>query len=86
MPRISEFNGILIQMFHREHGPPHFHATSAEDEALIEIDPIRILDGRLPPRARRLVFAWAALHQPGLLDNWRRAMAKKSLQRIDPLD
>jgi len=29
--------GILIQIFWREHGPPHFHALYAEHEALIDI-------------------------------------------------
>jgi hypothetical protein len=26
MPTISTFYGILIQMFWRDHAPPHFHA------------------------------------------------------------
>ncbi|MER0170968.1 MAG: DUF4160 domain-containing protein [Nitrosomonas sp.] len=35
MPTISQFFGIVIQMFWREHAPPHFHALYAEYEALI---------------------------------------------------
>jgi hypothetical protein len=26
MPRISEFYGILVYMYYRDHAPPHFHA------------------------------------------------------------
>ncbi|MFQ5674633.1 MAG: DUF4160 domain-containing protein [bacterium] len=26
MPAISMFFGIVVRMFFREHGPPHFHA------------------------------------------------------------
>lgn len=26
MPTISVFYGIVIEMYWREHGPPHFHA------------------------------------------------------------
>lgn len=37
MPTISQFFGIVIQMFWREHAPPHFHALYAEHEALIDI-------------------------------------------------
>lgn len=37
MPTISQFFGIVIQMFWREHAPPHFHALYAEYEALIDI-------------------------------------------------
>ncbi len=36
MPTISQFFGIVIQMFWREHAPPHFHALYGEFEALIE--------------------------------------------------
>lgn len=37
MPTISQFFGIVIQMFWREHAPPHFHALYAEYEALIDV-------------------------------------------------
>ena len=30
MPRIAEFYGIAIYMYHREHGVPHFHALYGE--------------------------------------------------------
>lgn len=85
MPRVSEFYGIVIQMFTREHAPPHFHAAYGGDEALIGIDPIRVLNGRLPRRAHRLVFERAALHQGELMENWRRAEQRESLDRIEPL-
>lgn len=56
MPRISEFYGIVISMFYKDHVPPHFHAIYAEHEAIIGIDPIRVLEGHLPRRALSLVF------------------------------
>jgi hypothetical protein len=37
MPTISTFYGILIQMFWKDHAPPHFHALYAEEEALFDI-------------------------------------------------
>ncbi len=86
MPRVSEFYGIVIQMFHREHGITHFHASYGNDEALVGFDPICVLSGRLSGRALRLVLEWAALHQDELVDNWDRAKAKGSLRRIAPLD
>ncbi len=43
MPRISEFFGIVIYMYWRDHGPPHFHAIYAEEEALISIDGLSVL-------------------------------------------
>ena len=55
MPRVSEFYGIVIAMYVREHELAHFHAACGEYEAVIGIDPIRVLEGRLPTRAHRLV-------------------------------
>ena len=37
MPRVSEFYGISIYIYYREHMPPHFHALHAEEEAVIAI-------------------------------------------------
>ena len=56
MPTISSFYGILIQIFWREHGPPHFHALYAEHEALIEIRTLEVLQGAVPKRALGLVL------------------------------
>jgi Domain of unknown function (DUF4160) len=34
MPIVSIFFGIVIRMFHREHAPPHYHASYQGFEAL----------------------------------------------------
>ncbi len=85
MPKIAEFSGISIIMYQREHEPPHFHVTYGEFKAAVGIDPLRILKGSLPARIQRLVFGWASLHQPELLDNWERVRVKESPVRIPPL-
>lgn len=56
------------------------------DVALIDIQTLRVLQGRLPRRALALVLEWAELHQEELTDNWARAERHESLNRIDPLD
>jgi hypothetical protein len=45
MPTISTFYGILIQIFWRDHGPPHFHALYGEHEALIDIRTLEVMQG-----------------------------------------
>ena len=45
MPTISQFFSIVIQMFWREHAPPHFHALYAEHEALIDIRTLEVVGG-----------------------------------------
>lgn len=66
MPRISEFYGITIYMYWRDHNPPHFHAMYGSDEALVSIADGSLIAGSLPPRALRLVEEWRALHQSQL--------------------
>jgi hypothetical protein len=69
MPTISVFYGILIQMFWREHAPPHFHALYAEHEALIDIRTLAVIRGSLPRRALALVREWATLHYDELMED-----------------
>jgi hypothetical protein len=86
VPRIAEFYGIVIAMFHNDHEPAHFHATYGEYRAVVGIDPLRVLDGTLPPRALRMVMAWARTHQLELRQNWQRARERQPLTRIEPRD
>ncbi len=86
MPTISIFNGIKIQMYYREHYPPHFHAELGEEAAEVGIDPIMILEGGLSRKTRSQVFEWAAIHQAELRANWELARAGLPLRSIAPLD
>jgi hypothetical protein len=48
MPIIAVFNGIIIQMFFEDHGPPHVHAIYAGAKALVRISDGEIIRGMLP--------------------------------------
>ncbi len=85
MPRISEFYGIVIYMYYRDHGVPHFHAIYGEHEAVIAIRGLRVLDGGLPRRALSLVRAWGKLHVEELQRDWERARERRPLRPIAPL-
>lgn len=88
MPEISRFYGIVIRMFLKEHGVPHFHAYFGDAAAQIEIDTGRPLGGTLPRRALGLVEEWTQLHRDELLANWHRAEERdnpEALIAIDPL-
>ncbi len=86
MPVISRFFGIAIRMYFGDHAPPHFHARYAEHEAVISIESLAVIEGRLPPRARRMVVEWAALHRQALRHDWKLARAGLPLQPIAPLE
>lgn len=75
MPELSRFFGIIIRMYMEvgsPHHEPHFHAYCQDDVAVFSLDPIEEIAGTLPRRQRRLVEAWAELHQAELLANWQR--------------
>jgi len=85
LPKISEFFGIAIYIYWREHPPPHFHARYAGDEVLISIDDLSVLEGSVSPRALGLIIEWATLHQNELLTAWADAEALRPLGKIEPL-
>ena len=82
MPTVAWFYGISIQMFFNDHNPPHFHARYGNAKALVRILDGRLISGELPPTARRLVEQWALARRAELEENWRRARAKRPLERI----
>ena len=85
MPEISRFLGIVIGMFYREHGVPHFHAVYGEHEISVEVE-TGTIHGEFPPRALRLILEWAELHKAELLENWQLAREGQPLERIAPLE
>jgi len=85
MPRISEFFGIVICMYYDDHAPPHFHARYAGQEAVIEIESLRVLAGSLSPRAQGLVVEWALLRRAELRNAWTLAEQFKPLPWVDAL-
>jgi hypothetical protein len=84
MPVIARFYGIVVKMYfsQSEHGVPHFHAIYGEYNAVFSIDPIELMEGDLPPRARRLVTEWAASHQ----DELRRMWTTQEFQQLPGLE
>jgi len=86
MPELCRFYGIIIRMHIPDHAPPHFHALYGGQEALVEIDSLTVIRGRLPTRALRLVREWASIHRDELMVNWERVRRSEPLSKIDPLD
>lgn len=86
MPTVSQFFGIVIQMFWREHAPPHFHALYGEHEALIDIRTLEVIAGRLPRRALSLTIEWAVEHRIELMEDWKLCQAKQAPKKIPPLE
>ena len=83
MPEICRFYGIIIKMFFEDHNPPHFHAEYGSFEALIEIDTLAVIGGKLPPRALGLVMEWAACIRRNLFYFGKMPESKNLLVRLN---
>ncbi|GHT81239.1 hypothetical protein FACS1894125_1590 [Actinomycetota bacterium] len=72
MPRISNFYGIVINMFfiQKEHNPPHIHAVYGEYLGEFDIRNSELLEGDLPKKAVAMVQEWIGLHRSELLEIW----------------
>ncbi len=86
MPILSAFFGIVVRIFHGDHNPPHIHVAYAEKEAIIEIRSGKVLEGKLPPRARKLLEEWRQMHLREIERAWDDAKANKMPVRIAPLE
>jgi hypothetical protein len=86
MPTLSVFFGIVIRMYYDDHAPPHFHAIYGSSEAQIGLDPLELIEGRLPRRALELVLDWAELHASELRENWDRGQRHFEMAPIEPLE
>lgn len=53
MPTIKIIDSVKIDIYSREHLPPHFHAIYAEYEELIEIESLKTYIGKIPTTQRK---------------------------------
>ena len=85
MPELCRFFGLIINMYHNDHSPPHFHVRYGEFWATIEIESERVR-GYLPRRATSLALEWARPRRAELMKNWHLARAGAPLIRLTPLE
>jgi Domain of unknown function (DUF4160) len=84
---LSRFFGVIISMHYNDSSPPpHFHVHYDNQNAIIDIQSLTILQGKLTPRLRGLITEWAALHQNELFRNWELAQKNAPLEKIKPLE
>ena len=83
MPVVAIVDGVKIMLYANEHPPAHFHAKIAEFQAVVDIDSVTIVAGRLPPVQARSVLAWAATRQDRLRQAFVAAMAHEKVGPIE---
>jgi len=77
MPIIARFYGILIKMYFKEHGVPHFHALYGEYNAIFKIDTMEMIEGDLPNRAHKMIKEWGKMYKNELIEIWNTQKIKK---------
>lgn len=85
MPELSRFYGIVVQVYYGDHPPPHVHASYGEHAAVLDVETLALIEGRLPARALGLLIEWATLHQAELREAFRKAANLERPAKIDPL-
>jgi hypothetical protein len=68
-----------------QHHIPHFHAYYQDEVGIFSLDPVELIAGSLPTRQRRLVEAWAELHQAELATDWQKLQEGRKPAAIEPL-
>lgn len=79
MPVIARFYGIIIKMFFasKEHNPPHIHAPYNEYSGVFSIEPIEMIEGDLPNKAKKMVEEWMTEHKDELMQMWQSQIFKE---------
>lgn len=57
-PLIESFEGIRVEIYSREHYPPHVHAKYAGYEVVIDLYKLEILAGSFPTNKWHVLDAW----------------------------
>lgn len=87
MPVISQFYGIVVQMFFQEEGQhhlPHIHIMYNEYNSVYDFNGNK-LEGKIPKKQAKLVEAWIALHTEELKSLWNLMKKGEDYFKIDPL-
>ncbi len=77
---------MVIQMYWRDHAPPHFHVFYQGYRASIAIDTGDLTDGKLPRTASRLLKDWTLRHRGELLTNWGRGKMMRPFFAVQGAD
>lgn len=88
MPELARFFGIIIRMYLEaggQHHTQHFHAYYQNDAAVFSIEPVELIAGGLQRKERRLVEAWAELHEEELKGDWELLQSGRAPRPIEPL-
>ncbi len=70
-PVVLRSGPYIVVIYTKDHLPPHVHVKSADNEARIELDPVRIMDNYgFKPGQIRAILKLIQAHQQKLIARW----------------
>jgi Domain of unknown function (DUF4160) len=73
MPTVTRFDRCRIEMYFRDHLPPHFHIVTRSDERVsVLIETLGIMAGTADSRDLEEALAWAGSNRETLRRLWRQ--------------
>lgn len=71
---VERIDGMKIEIYAKEHPPPHFHVVTANNRASFTLDKCELLDGSLPSKQRRKIEYWffTMNAKAALIEIWNR--------------
>jgi hypothetical protein len=69
---VANIKGLKIEVFSREHSPPHFHVSGNEIDAIFSISECLHLNGKVSCREKRLIEWWYQRSRDHLITAWNQ--------------
>jgi len=67
---VGRVHGLRIEVFAREHPPPHFHISGGDIDAVFSLLDCTLIEGKVGGRERALVEWWYQRSRPLLINTW----------------
>ena len=67
---VARVNGLKVEIFAREHSPPHFHISGGGIDATFSLLNCAHLEGKISGRDKRLVEWWYEKSRTRLVREW----------------
>lgn len=67
---VDRFEGLKVEIFPREHPPPHFHVKGGDVDVCFSIDECDLIEGRLDGRRKDLIKWWHSRCKAKLIEIW----------------
>jgi hypothetical protein len=70
---VERIDGLRIEVFSREHAPPHFHISGGGINAEFTIAECKLLKGKIGKREKDIVKWWYKRSKPIIILAWNEA-------------